>query len=157
MDSSDEDDAPIRYRGKEKAQQLAKPAARTLNEALALALQNGFPGDTQCDIFVSAEELKREEEETKAKEGKEETATGGGSSLMSDGKSEMKVAEEKTRETLSQIRGESKVATEQRAISKDDRDDIDSDDEEEYFMAASSLKDLKSQDSLGTQTHNFTP
>ena len=139
--SSDDDESYVRNRRRE---QFTPAVTRNLNEALAQALSNGFPADTECDIIVTAEELKKEEDEAKAKE------RGAAVTSAKEGKDSMELAEEKTKETLSQIRSESRVESEQRAVSKDDKDPIDSDDEEaEYFAAPGSLKELRAQDSIG--------
>lgn len=87
-DSSDEEEG----RGPRRDQQHRGSAAaadkprkvRTLNAALAKALAEGFPGDTEMDRFVTQEELKREEDAAK---------------------SDMEKAEAKAKETLEEIGG----------------------------------------------------
>lgn len=78
--------------------------SRNLNEALALALANGFSADNEMEKIVSEEELKREEEEASSK---------------------MSKAEEKALATIEKIKVESNIET--KAEVKDETCDIDDD------------------------------
>ena len=84
-DDSSDDDKPYVRRP-----EVLRPAARArnLNEALALALANGFPGDTDIDKLVTEEELKQEEDAAKT---------------------DMEIAEKKANEILEGIKSEAKA------------------------------------------------
>ena len=104
-DSSDEDEEfdarRDQHRGGVAA--AAKPRkVRTLNAALAKALAEGFPGDTEMDRFVTQEELKREEDAAK---------------------SDMEKAEAKAKETLEEIGGGAKGSSPSSSVKEDSKSD----------------------------------
>ena len=153
MDSSDEEEERElqRRRAAQKSQQNGSARRTNLNEALAKALSNGFPGDTQCDIIVTAEELKKEEDEKQGVNGNQEN---GGSKEKDVAMDE---AEEKTGETLFQIRSESKVEPEDHAMSRQDDEGVDSDDDMEAYRIQQSMAstDIRALDSAGSSVFTF--
>ena len=104
-DSSD-DDQPIRTR---PVVTSSTRTTRNLNEALSRALANGFSGDTDMDLIVTEEELKREEEEAKGNGSSHPVAaTSTDSSTASSNSANMEAAEVRTKATLEKIRAEVK-------------------------------------------------
>ena len=149
-DSSDEEEERElqRRRAAQQSSQQRSGSSRksNLNEALAKALSGGFPGDTQCDIVVTAEELKREEDEKEGKEGKDESSNSNKEKDVA-----MDLAEDRTRDTLSLIKSESKVEEEGHAMSRQEDEEIDSDDDMEAYriQQAMAVTDMKALDSVG--------
>ena len=150
MDSSDDEEERElqRRRAAQNAQRNGSARKTNLNEALAKALSNGFPADTQSDIIVTAEELKKEEEEKEGTNGSQESSSSKEKAVAMD------IAEEKTMETLLQIRSESKVEDEGRAMSRQDDEEIDSDDDMEAYRIQQAMEatDMRALDSSGSSS-----
>lgn len=136
-DSSDEE-----YSGRASGRRGGPQRARSLNEALATALLNGFPANTEMENFVTEEELKKEEDAAKSLMQIAEEKT---KSILEDikngGKAEDKSSEKLDARTIGQAASKSEKAN---AV----EDDSDSDDDEYYLKLEEAVDKIQAQDSI---------